>query len=467
MFKRIISAILVTLLLLSALVSCSDTSGKVMQIGDLSDDGVEYSGESGKFVPDSDYISESLFKYLYLYFKDYYISMFKQYESYGYSVTGDSKIPVGDTEAFWTCAYSKDEEGNVVTFADELYKSTVTVFEDILALETVAEKYGYSLPETYDKDFNEAMAQQIVANGSDFLQGVTEITDKNGDIYAWVENRWAMKLMSEGITSDAWERVFYTYTTVISQDITAQLSKNGVIKAEDDSVLKEKGEKALKEKIDAFMESNMKIKHIAYFLKVEEGDTSSDSSKDAKNVETFSSENIDETSEELSSVEVSDDSSNEASDDSSEGISEELSPKEFNEQLRKKCKDIYDGLLNGTLKFDDESKKSDVAENAAKYPDGIAATFDAFKQSFGESVENLKVGDIKMYEYGGAIHIIEVQELTEKDSGISTELTEEDMEALRAQSVSEALDKLLKKYKEVIVYDDDLLEKYKQPWNIN
>ena len=72
-----------------------------------------------------------------------------------------------------------------------------------------------------------------------------------------------------------------------------------------------------------------------------------------------------------------------------------------------------------------------------------------------------------MYEYGGAIHIIQVQELTEKDSGISTELSEDDIEALRAQSVSADLEKLLGVYKKAITKDEALLEKYKKPWNIN
>jgi len=89
------------------------------------------------------------------------------------------------------------------------------------------------------------------------------------------------------------------------------------------------------------------------------------------------------------------------------------------------------------------------------------------KGTFGESTEGLKIGDVKMYEYGGAIHIIQVQELAEKDSGFSTELTDDDIEALRAQSVSAAFEELLNVYKKGITKNEALLEKYKKPWTIN
>lgn len=461
MFKKLISSIVVICMLLSSLVACSDTSGKVMQMGDVSVESIDVSVDSSAFVADSDYVSENLFRYLYLYFKNYNLDMFKQYEGMGYDITGDKDIKVDDTEAFWNCVYQKDEAGNEITFGQEIFETTVELFEDILALEAVAEKYGYKLPETYGDDFNKAVAEQIVKLNPEIFGDTTEITDSDGKLFKWAKDRWAMQLMSDGISADAWERVFYLYPNVIIKDITTQLEEKGVVNAEEDSVLIEKGEKELREKLDNFMKTSMKVKYIAYQLKAEDdADDSSKSPKLSSEDASNDADSKDTTSDDVTSDDVS-------TDDSSGETSEELSPQEYNEQLREKCKGIYEGLVNGSLNIDDEIKKCDISQIAEQYPDGIVGSFDDMKNTFGESTKDLKVGDIKMYEYGGAIHIIQVQELTEKDSGISTELSEDDIEALRAQSVSADLEKLLGVYKKAITKDEALLEKYKKPWNIN
>ncbi len=471
MIKKIISLFVVFVMVFSSLAACSDNSGKIMQMGDASTDSFDLSVDGDAFVADSDYISENLFKYLYLYFKDYNLDMFKQYEGMGYDITGNKDIKVGDTEAFWSCVYKKDEDGKEITFGQEIYNTTVSLFEDILALEAAAEEYGYKLPDTYGEELDKAIAQQIVNLNPDIFKDTSEITDADGNVFEWAKDRWAMHLMSDGISAEAWERVFYLYPNVIIKDITTQLEAKGVIKAEDDSVLIAKGEKELADKLDNFMKNSMKVKYIAYYLKEEEKkDTaktsvsSEDASIEASSQDVFSD---DATSDDATSDDgSSEDASVDSSEDSSEDISAELTPEEFNSELREKCQNIYEGLVNGTLNIDDEIKKCDISKIAEQYPDGIVGSFDDLKNTFGESTKDLKVGDVKMYEYGGAIHIIQVQELKEKDSGISTELSEDDIKALRAQSVSAALEKLLNAYKDAIIKDEAMLEKYNKPWNI-
>lgn len=482
MLKRVFSLIIVAIMAMSCLASCSDTSGKVMQITDVSVDSVDCSNDSDAFVAESDYISESLFKYLYKYLKESNLNTFKQYESMGYQITSNG-VAVGDTEEFWNCIYSEDEDGNKVTFGEELYNSTLAIFEDILALEAAAQKYGYKLPDTYDKGLDEIIAQQIVSNNAELFEDTSEITDEDGNVLKWAKDRWSMALMKDGVSAEAWERVFYRYPSVIIKDITTQLEAKGIIEAEDDSILIEKGEKELKDKLDEFMKTRMKIKYIAYKLKDEDAsgkttETSDDetTSEDTSGEDSYadlseessedSSEDISEDVSEESSEDVSEDISGDTSEDTSDDISDDLPAAEYNKALRDKCNEIYEGLLDGSLDIDDEIKKCDIAEIADTYPDGIVGTFDQMKGTFGESTEGLEVGDIKMYEYGGAIHIIQVQTLTEKDSGISTELAEDDIEALRAQSVSEAFEELLKVFKKGITKDEALLEKYKKPWNI-
>ncbi len=455
---KFISALLVICVLLSCFVSCSGKDKIVIQMGEVST-GIDYSSDGNGFVPESDYIGESLYKYLYLYFKNSILSSCKEAEAYGQDVTGDKNISVDDTEAFWNCIFKEEN----ISYAQYLQNVTNDTFKDILAIEAAAEEFGYKLPEEYGKNFEKAVAEQIVYYGNEYLKGETEIADKDGNLYDWAKDRWTMQLAGEGISSKDWERVFYLYVTVLLSDVSTQLSEKGIISAEPDDVLKEN-------EIKYFMENNMKFKYIAYYLKDdnEKVSVSEDSSEDVN-----SSEDV---SEDLS-VDISSEEnvSNEASADLSENISEEVSDdesskdtavqitgKEFNEQLKAKCEDIYKGLLDGTLKFDDEVKKSDIYSYVKDTPDGVIGTFSQMESAFGESVKELKVGDIKMYVNGGAVHIIEVQELKESDCSI----TEDYLKTLRARSVSAAFEKLLDKYKEAVIYDEDILSKYLKPWKI-
>jgi len=477
MLKKALCLIIVAIMAISSFVACSDSSGKIMQIGDVSADSTELSNDGEVFVAESDYISEALFNYLFKYLKDSNLNTFKQYENMGYQIAGNG-VKVGDTEEFWNSVYKEEDDGTKVTFGEELYNSVVAIFEDILALEAVAQKYGYKLPDTYDKGLDETIAQQIVALNAEIFKDTSEITDEDGKVFKWAKDRWAMNLMKDGISAEAWERVFYLYPSVIIKDITTQLEAKGVIEAEEDSVLIEKGEKELKDRLDNFMKTSMKIKYIAYKLKDEKATDETAKSSDSTDASTdevigtdVSSEDTSAELSENSSDELSEDGSEDVSEDSSEDtsedISDDLSPAEYNKALREKCKKIYEGISNGSLNIDDEIKKSDIADKAEAYPDGIVGTFEQMKGTFGESTEGLKIGDVKMYEYGGAIHIIQVQELAEKDSGFSTELTDDDIEALRAQSVSAAFEELLNVYKKGITKNEALLEKYKKPWTIN
>jgi len=440
MFRKAISIALILGAAVGSMSACSKKAEKVMEIGDVSVESGTVSGDGVNFVALNDHISEDLFRYYYKYFKDSFLAEALQYEMMGEDITGNPDISVGDTEAFWNCEIGKDQDGNSVTFASDLYEYTFNRLKRIFALEAIADEYGYKLPENYEKGLNDAIANDIVTNGAKYLEGVTEITDKDGKLYGWVKNRWEMSLAADGITAEEWERLFYT-PDIIANGIVQQFKDADILKPRSDSELAEEIRQMLQQELDSFLKTNSKIKIITYFLKME---TSSDNtSTDASN-------------------------DNSVADSSEDGSgTEELSPKEFNEQLKLKCEEIYNGLKDGSLSFDDEIKKCDTAEEASKLPTGFVLSHDEAKYYFGESLEGLQVGDFKMITVEGAIYIIQIQELTKDDFGKTTEPTEDDMAAQRNSSIYDAMNALLVKYEEAIEVKSDYLEKYKEPWKIN
>ncbi len=449
---KFLSALLAFCIMLSCFFSCSGKDKIVMQLGEISVD-EDISLDGNGFTAVNNYINEGLYRYYYLQNKANFLSYCADLERYyGFNVTGDKKIPIGDTEEFWSCEL---EEG--LTIAQYVLDEVNNTFKVILALEAAAEDYGYQLPKDYNKNFEKCIAQEITSSGNPYVANDSTLLDENGKLFAWAENRWTMNLAGEGIDRDDWERINYLYQ-VISSDIVKQFSEKGVIKAEADDVLKQNA-------TDDFMKNSIKYKYIKYFLKSEEAviPVPEESSDDAVSSEDVSiDESLEDVSEEIS-AESSEGNSEESMEESSEDVTEQITGKEFNERLKADCQEIYDGLLNGTLNFDEEIKKSDVPNLAESNPDGVISAFSTFEQEFGESGKELKAGDIKMYVYNGAIHIIQVQELKTTDYVIDDNV----LKGLRENSVNNAFKELLEKYVDAVVCEDDMLSKYLKPWELN
>lgn len=447
MFKRFVSVVIVLVFTLSVLASCSDEL-KTMEMGEVSVDSVDVvvSDTSKVFATDSNYISDSLFKYLYIYFKEAFLSQAMYYESMGVSVTGDENIKAGDTEAFWNCKYTDGEDGNPVTMKDYVYENAFNVAKDILALETVAKDYKFIYPDDYKKDLEAAIYSDVEANGSNYLDSSVEFADEEGVVYPWVKARREMYLASKGITAEEWERVFFLYKTVFAENIMQHLEFVGVIAPEADEEIDKMAREYLEEMLENYLKDNAKVDILFYEYKVVKDEAQSKSS-----------ESTDSVSEDAS-LDNSDDVSN---DDISEDTSEdELPLEEYNEQLKENCQAVLESIIDGTLSFDDESKNAD---NSSK--DSIV-TNASLVEAFGEKAKECKNGDIKLFDTDHGIYILIFKELTEVDFGRTTVPTEKEIEEFKAQSLEVALNDFLEKYNEAVVINEEALEKYNRPWEI-
>ncbi len=223
MLKRIVITALALVCVASTFSACTGNENvdKTIQIGDVSVESIdlEIDKNAKVFSSDERFISDALFKYLFIYFKEQFLADAKYYESMGASVTGDENIKVGDTEAFWTCTYEKDEDGNITTMKDFVYQNAMNVAKDIIALEAVADDYSFIYPDDYQTKLEAAIYSDVEGNGSEYLDSDTEFADEDGVVYPWVKARREMYLASKGITAEEWERVFYLYQTVFAANI--------------------------------------------------------------------------------------------------------------------------------------------------------------------------------------------------------------------------------------------------------
>lgn len=431
MIKRI--AVTVTALLLAAtmLASCTSDRNSILTIGSTSVDSVEISTDDSAvlFSSDNNNISEALFKYLYLYFKDSLLAQAAYYEAMGADITGSEDIKVADTEAFWGCVLQENTDGTVVTMKDYVYDSTLSVLKDVLAMEAASDDYKFVYPDNYESDLEEAIYNDVEENGSNYLNESEEFADENGVVYDWVKARREVYLASKGITAEEWERVFFLYKDVFAQNITNHLEAVGAITADDEDILKQTIREELEEQLKSFLEDDIKVDILYYEYK-----TADDS-------------------EEFSSTDMSDDSSDDTSNDT-------ISADEYNESLLQSCNDTLEALINGEKTVEDELKDTAQGESDA------VVTKESLKDFFGDSAAECKAGDIKLYDTEHGVYIIVYKELTADDFGRTTEPTEDEIKSAKESSLSDKLDSLLNRYIEQINVDEDILEKYNRPWEI-
>lgn len=431
MIKRITVTATVLLLVATMLVSCTSERESILTIGNTSVDSVEISTDDSAvlFTSDDKAVSEALFKYLYLYFKDSLLAQAAYYEEMGADITGNKDIKVADTEAFWGCVLQENSDGTVTTMKDYVYDSTLSILKDVLAMEAASCDYKFVYPADYQSDLDKAIYSDVEQNGSNYLDEDIEFADNNGVVYDWVMARREVYLASKGITSDEWERVFFLYKDVFAQNITSHLESVGVIAADDEDTLKQVIREELEKQLKSFLEDNIKIDILYYEYKTE------DSSKES----------------------VSSDTSDDLSDDTS---SDAISADEYNANLLQTCKDTLEALISG------ETKVKDELDGKAQGDSDAVVTKESVKEMFGEDAVECKAGDIKLYDTEHGIYILAYKEITADDFGRTTEATEDELKSAKETSLSEKLDALLNRYIEQISVNEDILEKYNRPWEI-
>ncbi len=195
-----------------------------------------------------------------------------------------------------------------------------------------------------------------------------------------------------------------------------------------DEVLKNTVTEYLEEELKSFLTDNTKLDLLFYQYK-----------------------NVDksDTSEEASSHEASDDTS-----------SDELTPEEYNEKLFDDCSLICQNIQSGDLTFED------AAEDADHSDDDAIITNESLKEFFGDDILNFKPGETKLFKVEEGIYILTFKELTEVDFGRTTVPTDSEIKEQKQQSLEIALNKFIEKYKEAIIVDEKLVEKYNRPWEI-
>lgn len=436
MFKKTIFVAIALVVTLATLVSCTSSLDKpTVKIDDVSIDSIdiEVSDTSRVFTAGDSYISEALFKYLYLYFKDGLLDQYAYYESMGYNVTNDANVKVGDTESFWNCKMSENEDGTIVTMKDYVYDTTLKIAKDVLALEKAATDYKFVYPDDYQEKLEAAIYSDVEAHGSAYLDANIEYADENGVVFDWVKTRREMYLASQGITAEEWERVFFMYQTVFAGNIQDHMEFVGAIVPAPEEDIRNEAIEYLKAQLEAYLTDNYKV-DLIYF---EYNDEASENSADVSEKE--ASESV--------SDDVSDDTSGEA-------------VKETNEQILKRSEGVLAALKDGSLTVSEAIKQAsdgDESEIIGK---------ETLVQYLGDEVKDCKAGDIKLVDTDYGVYIVNFKEVTETDFGRTTEPTDEEMEDFRDLSLSDKLNNLLEKYTEVVEVNENIVAKYKCPWNI-
>ncbi len=429
MFKRIAAAALSLGFALSALASCSaDKGDKVMEVGDLSLESVDISAEDGArvFTLGDNYISEALYDYLYVYFKEAVLAQAAYYKAYGTSMTVDPNIEVADTEEFWNAEVDDPGNEEISVMKDYVCKNTYNVAKDMLATEKAASDYGFVYPDGYGENLEAAIYEDVAANGTEYLEDVSEIADDSGTVFPWVKARRRVYLAGRGITEEDWERVFYLYHTVFAENITDHLASIGVIKAAPDEEIEKEAREYLESQIESFLNDNAKVDILYYQF------------KDAS-----------ESSESADSSDTSDDVS-----------SEDASPEEYNRRLEESCGELVEKLKDDPDAFKEASEDADAADEDA------IVTKESLEEVLGKGASGYKSGDVKLFKVDGGIYVITYKELKEEDFGRTAVPTEEELKQYREQSLSKALNELLMKYYDVVAVDEKVIEKYDRPWEI-
>lgn len=431
MIKRIVATATALLLAATMLVSCTADRDNILTMGNTSVDGIEISTEDGAvlFTCDDNNISEALFKYLYLYFKDSLLAQAAYYEAMGVDITGSEDIKVADTEDFWSCVLQENSDGTVTTMKDYVYDSTLSVLKDVLAMEAASDDYKFVYPEKYQSDLEDAIYSDVEENGSNYLNEDEEFADENGIVYDWVKARREIYLASKGITVEEWERVFFLYKEIFAQNITSHLESVGAIAADAEDILKQAIREELEEQLKNFLEDDIKVDILYYEYKTEDD------------------------SEETSSNDMSDDLSGDTSTDT-------VSAEEYNKNLLQVCNATLEALISGERTVEDE------LNNDAQGNSDAVVTKDSVKEFFGDAAAECNVGDIKLYDTEHGIYILVYKELTADDFGRTTEPTDDEMKSAKENSLSDKLDSLLNRYIEQIDVNENVLEKYNRPWEI-
>lgn len=434
MVKKIIIVAVALVTALASLVSCSFDGGEhVIEMNDVSVDSIDVSvsDSSRIFSMNDSYISEALFKYIYMYVKKDLMDHYARYESLGYNVTGDANIKVGDTEAFWGCTQSKKEDGTVVTLKDNVYKNAVDIAKNVIALEKLAEDYKFIYPDDYNKKLEAAIFSDVETYGDAYLDLTVEFADEDSVVFDWAKARREVYLASKGITAEEWERVFFMYRSVLSSGIRNHLEFVGAIEPDSDESIRLEAEKYLKEQLENYLKDNVKV-DILFYQYDEKKETKEASGEDSEQP-----------------------SSDETSAETSEDV-EKLT----NEQLLEKCKGIVSGLKDGSLSFAEEKKSATAGDENQILPK------DSMVQYFNEDAKEGKQGDVKLVDTDYGVYIIIYKDLTETDFGRTTTPTEDELKSFKEMSLDKKLNELLKVYVEAVSVDEEALAKYKSPWNI-
>lgn len=431
MLKKTAFVILSFLLAVASLISCTSERNDILTIGDVSAENADVSvGESDiLFSTDENGITEALFKYLYLYFKDSLLSQAEYYESMGMDITGSDDIVVGDTEAFWGCTLQENEDGTITTMKDYVYDSTLSVLKDVLAMESVSVDYKFVYPDDYQTDLEAAIYSDVENYGSNYLDEDVEFADENGVVYPWVKARREMFLAKKGITAEEWERVFFLYKDVFSECIISHLESVGAITADSDDALEADLRAELEEQLESFLADDIKVDILYYEYKTDDDSSSVD----------------DALSEDESTDETGGD---------------EIPVAEYNKNLLDSCNATLEALVNGERTVEEELENAGYGESDA------IVTKSSIKEFFGDEAADCKVGDIKLFDTEYGVYILVFKDLTADDFGRTTDPTEDELESARNDSLSSALDTLLNIYIDEIIIDESALEKYNRPWEI-
>lgn len=431
MRKALLIVLSLSILILSLAACASDKPNIIINNNsgqnDPNNENVAFSSEGIVFT-------ESQYLALYRLQKNNFLSLNQYYEAMGYVIT-DNGAAVADTEEFWNANTGvKDANGKDQSFKDYFNELVFEAFKAYVAKLIIAKQHNITFDDDFYSDLNAVIANDILANS--LVDEDTAILDDNGNIPSWIMNRWEMHLASQGIDKETWIEFNYKMLEIDGYLID-KLSSAGVIEGVSAEKAKEEIASQIDDEIKAFLKDNAKFKYIAYEYRTKEY-----------------YENEDETSEDSSA------------DTENDNLTAEEKANKYNEELDKKCEDIFNTLKADPSGFDAEIDKCDKADYIKPYKDGMVIDLENYKEFFEEDYGDKKVGDIVMIKNEKGIHILMIVELKEADSMISREVSEEDIQKHIAASIEDDYFDNVKNKTELFEINETVVSKYTVPYKV-
>ncbi len=500
---KAISLLLVLCFVVSTFCSCAGNNGNKevynidasTEVSDSID--IDFSFESKG-------ISEGLYRYIYKYYKDFYLEICDYIVQQNGKLSQTDAITVADNEAFWTAVvpadvhgYFKsiksqyygtyqfevnDEDVGSYTFADLVFDHANAESKEYLIYNALASQYDY-VPsrdfEKYDVGLEATLTDEIT-DKKDKIAANEEITDANGVVLDWAKNRWEVYLAGQGITKEEWISVYFDFPVLVS-NLPAHIIEKSFADLGDDAT----DDEVMSYYLEQINNAYVSFDYIRYDLLSEENYNKQKQEATEESSEEFLEESSEENSEESSeesSEQNSEDSVEELSEESSEEVESVeiafdplvLEAETYEEYLKLRkdaCQEIYDSIINGTKDFDVALQESPYYETIKEETAHGGSLENAnFYEWFGKQASEIEVGGIDIFvkKERSSIWILRYYELEAEDvideniSLIVKEYFESYKKSLQSKSMNAVFEAAY-----AYIGNINLSNDYSKPWKID